>query len=271
MDLFFKPRETKILCGKRLEVAKKSEEIPKQDSKQRQILKFANTSNIPYLEVTQASEFQYVPLDTPFAEAKSSTCHSLKNLPTIAEIEILDEENLLKLGQELLALHGQSQRTEQKQTETNSANVNNLQVKECPRPPRLQVKFPKTGVITEVWDVQVEFRNRHFPILQRITSSNPDTSLLHVVRVQVYQSLESCSSCTSNNPKPVQATKSFTQSSLKFLPVINSTDIILDSFTCSNASKLDSKCSRKSEQRSLEVGIKLIDILICILKIKYFG
>ena len=271
MDLFFKPRETKILCGKRLEVAKKSEALPKQDSKQRQILKFANTSNIPYLDVTLASEFQHVPLDTPFAEAKSSTCHCPKNLPTIDEIEILDEENLLKLGQELLALHSQTQKTEQKETETNSANVNNLEVKECPRPPRLQVKFPKTGVITEVWDVEVEFRNRHFPILQRITSSNPDTSLFHVARVQVYQILESCSSCASNIPKPVQATKSFTQSSLKLLPIINSTDIILDSFTCSNASQLDSKCSRKSEQRSLEVGIKLIDVLICILKIRYFG
>ena len=263
MDLFFKPRETKILCGKRLEVSKKSEELPKQDSKQRHILKFANTSNIPYLDVTLASEFQHVPLDTTFAEAKSSTCQCLKNLPTIAEIEILDEENLLKLGQELLALHGQTQKTEQNETQINSANVNNLEVKECPRPPRLQVKFPKTGVITQVWDVQVEFRNRHFPILQHTTSRNPETSLFHVARVQFCQSLESYSSCTSKSPNAVQARKSFTQSSLKFLPVINSTDIILDSFTCSNASQLDSKCSRKSEQRYLEVGIKLIFQCFC--------
>ena len=139
MDVFFSPRVSRKLYGKKWEipeVTKYKHEAP-PPIERRPVLKFANTNTVPFFDASSLQEFEPAKPDTSF-EATTSTCQRLRTAPTVSEITMLDQESLMKLEQEEILNNDRTleidvQKVEDDDYQTDFINISEVGTQECPQ------------------------------------------------------------------------------------------------------------------------------------------
>ena len=147
MDAFFKPREQKILCGRKLDVTKAKTTEPQKEQSKRLQIKFHETNIIPLLSCDFQEEFKSKS-KTNTSQATTSTCYYLKNLVSISLHNSLDEECLFTQENQPIHLVNIDEKDinifadETVIHSFNDIGVNWCETQDCPLPieiPRLQV------------------------------------------------------------------------------------------------------------------------------------